>query len=440
VALAAIALTGCSSAGATSSSASATAGNPAKVSGTINWWGWSPQPDVAQQYIAAFNKVYPNVHVNYKLLSIADYPSALGPALQSSVGPDVFGLAPGQNVTQFGRFAEDMGPVLEKSLGKDWKSKLSGAARTSLTTSSGKLVGLAIGLTYAGTLWVNDDMLAKYHVTPPKTFNDWVKDCDTLTKDGAKCFVQGAGDAGSNTDTLHAIANSIEPGYWAKAAEGKASWNDPTFVKTLTTWKKMVSDGILQKGDFGLQGHPDAQKAFFSGKAATVQMGTWFMQYTEKAGMTTAISASGVSNPAPFPMTAIPFPSVGSSSNSPLFGDADFGLAVNSKSKNLAAANLFASWLTTTTKGQQIIANALDDIPALIGVKPEWPQIDLVKPSTQEPNLKQLFNDVAPVSDLRLANLSATTEQALGIAATTVAQGSATPAQAAATAQKSANG
>jgi raffinose/stachyose/melibiose transport system substrate-binding protein len=438
-AMVAVVLTACSGGPGTAKATQSTgAVGGTSVSGTINWWGWSPQPDVAQQYIAAFNKVYPNVHVNYKLLAIAAYPSALGPALQSSVGPDVFGIAPGQNVSQFGRYAEDMTPVLVKELGKDWKSKLTAAARTSLTTSSGKLVGLAIGLTYGGTLYVNDDMYAKYHVSIPTTFAGWVKGCKVFAKAGVQCFTQGAGDVGSNVDTLHTIANSIDPGYWAKAADGKTSWNDPTFVKALTTWKQMFTEGIMEKGALGLMRHPDAQNAFFSGKAASAQMGTWFMQYTERTSMSTAISAAGVSNPKPFPITSIPFPAVGSAKNSTLFGDADFGLAVNSKSKNKAAANLFASWLTTTTSGQQIIANALDDIPALVGVKPQWSAIDLVKSSTQEPNLKALFSQVAPVTDPRLANLGANTEQALGVAAATVAQGSATPAQAAATLAKSA--
>ena len=55
----------------------------------------APTTQVAQQYITAFNKVYPNIHVTFKMLTIAGYNAAIRPALASSVGPDVFDVAPG---------------------------------------------------------------------------------------------------------------------------------------------------------------------------------------------------------------------------------------------------------------------------------------------------------------------------------------------------------
>ena len=57
--LATSALAGCGSSGSGAASDSATAGS-------INWWGWTPEIGVSKQYIAAFNKVYPNIKVNYK--------------------------------------------------------------------------------------------------------------------------------------------------------------------------------------------------------------------------------------------------------------------------------------------------------------------------------------------------------------------------------------
>ena len=37
---------------------------PLATKGTINWWGWTPTDDaIADTYIKAFNKVYPNIKV-----------------------------------------------------------------------------------------------------------------------------------------------------------------------------------------------------------------------------------------------------------------------------------------------------------------------------------------------------------------------------------------
>ena len=65
------------------------------TSADITWWGWTPTSQVAEQYIKAFNEQYPNIHVTYKMLTIAGYNAALRPALASTVGPDVFDVAPG---------------------------------------------------------------------------------------------------------------------------------------------------------------------------------------------------------------------------------------------------------------------------------------------------------------------------------------------------------
>src|SRR5215470_8841231 len=100
-ALLATGLTACGGSSGSSDSSSAT-------SGTINWWGWTPTDTAtAENYIAAFNKQYPNIKVNYKLVNISDWVAALRPALASGKGPDVFDMQPGAYVTQFKSFAED---------------------------------------------------------------------------------------------------------------------------------------------------------------------------------------------------------------------------------------------------------------------------------------------------------------------------------------------
>ena len=36
------------------------------TSGTVNWWSWTPDNNVAEREIAAFNKQYPDIKVIYK--------------------------------------------------------------------------------------------------------------------------------------------------------------------------------------------------------------------------------------------------------------------------------------------------------------------------------------------------------------------------------------
>ena len=66
-----------------------------------------------------------------------------------------------------------------------------------------------------------------------------------------------------------------------------------------------------------------------------VMMGTWYTQYATTKAMTAALSAAGVSGAKPFPILPIAFPDVaGDGNTSEMYGDADFGLAIATKSKN----------------------------------------------------------------------------------------------------------
>ena len=102
-----------------------------------------------------------------------------------------------------------------------------------------------------------------------------------------------------------------------------------------------------------------------------VMMGTWYTQYSTEKAMTAALKAAGVSGAKPFPIVPIQFPDVAQAGNvSEMFGDADYGLAVSTKSKNKAAATTFATWLATSKAAQQAVADQLNDAPALKGSSP----------------------------------------------------------------------
>jgi raffinose/stachyose/melibiose transport system substrate-binding protein len=429
--VAALGLAGCSTSSAPSSSSA--------TSGTVNWWGWTPELATAKSYIAAFNKVYPKIKVNYKQVTIADWEAALRPALASSSGPDVFDIQPGAYVTEFGSFAEDLTPVIKKSLGADWKSKVSPIGISGLS-EKGKLTALSVGSTYAGTLWINKNLFDKYNLTPPTTLSQWVSDCKTFASNGVGCFVQGASQEGFNQDTLQSIADSVEPGLWTKMSTGAAKWTDPGMVKTLTIWKELFTDNIMQPGAIGYAQYPDANNAFLTGKYAMVMMGTWYMQYATTAGMTAAISAAGVAGAQPFPILPIAFPDVAKAGHAGyhMYGDSDYGLAVASKSKNKSAAETFVSWLTTTKAGQQVVGNALDDIPALNGVSPDFNTIAMPNKSVQQAPVVNLIKTVGPVSEARESLLSSGVQTAILAASTSVASGQTTPAAAAATLQAAA--
>lgn len=435
-AVAAVAAVGLALAGCSGSSSTASAGSPTK--GNITWWGWTPTTDLASNLIKEFNKQYPNIHVTYKNFQDQAFASALRPALASSVGPDVFDTLVGGSgaaISIYGVDAVNLTPAIEKLRGADWKKGLYPAGVTDFTVK-GQLKGVPVGKVTSGFMWMNAALMNKLNLKEPKTLAQWTSECKVIRAAGDGCLTEGVDAAGFEVDTLHSIANSVDPGYWTKATNGTAKWTAPQMVKTLSIWKDLDSDGILNPGSLGIQQYPDANNNFLSGKSAFVQMGTWYRQYADVPGLTAGLQAAGVSSStAKVPLVPVPFPNVAGHVGE-LFGDPDYGVSVNRKSKEIPAATTFALWLGATKEGQQVIANNLDEDPVLESVKADLSKVTLVDPKVQSPYLDALATTLSKgVTEPRLANISAGLDQALEDAAASVIGGQATPTQAAQTLQ-----
>jgi raffinose/stachyose/melibiose transport system substrate-binding protein len=422
---------------ACSGSTSGTQGSATKAN--LTWWGWTPDQAVAENAIKAFNKQYPNIHITFKKIQDADYAAALRPALASSTGPDVFNLlvgGTGATVKTYGVDAVDLTPAMKKLRGSDWKKGLFATGVTDFTVG-GQLKAAPIGKVAAGMMWINLDLFNKFNLKPPTTLAQWQSVCKVFRANNLGCFREGVDPAGFEQDTLHTIANSVQPGFYEKAIAGKAKWSDPAMVQTLTIWKNLESQGILDPGSLGIEQYPDVNNAFLSGQVAMVQMGTWYRQYTRTDTLKAALQGAGVADTSKLlTMVPIPFPDVaGKGHTIAAFSDPDYALAVNKKSKHIAAAETFATWLGGSKAGQQVIANNLDEDPVLAGVTPDYGSVPLVNAKEQTPYLDWLSKYTSNVTEARLANISGTLDQALLDSASSTLGNKATPSQAAQTLQ-----
>jgi len=189
------------------------------------------------------------------------------------------------------------------------------------------------------------------------------------------------------------------------------------FTQAIDMLRKMQTDGIISQDATSIKQYPEANNHFMAGKAAIVQMGTWYAQYAAKASMLTAMQGAGVSKPVPFTMLPMVSPDFAGKGNIPGFvGEADYGLAVNAKAKNPEAAKALVTWLTTTKEGQQNVGNAIDLVPALKGVQADWTNLGLVSPDIQIPIFQKLFTDATNAPESRNLYISAETGSAQVIA------------------------
>lgn len=434
-ALAMLALAACADTSTGTDGAEGSTGDDVEMatSGEIVWWGYTPGSPVNEQYIAAFNEEYPDIKVTWKQTSIDDYDAALRPALGNSSGMDVYQMSAGSangGVAVFGGSAINLIPAVEEVLGADWKDKLSSTGVEALTVD-GELKALAAGAVFSGTVWINQDLFDTYGVEAPTDWDSWKSACETFEANDVTCFVQGAGQGAFNIDTIHAIADNVEPGTFVDATRGEVPWTDESLVEAFDLWKKLFDEGIMQDGALGQMQYPEANNQFMSQQAAMVMMGTWYSQYLIPDVMRSAMEAAG-STDDPFTMIPIDFPDIAGTGNTgSLFGDVDYGQGVSANSENQGAATTFAVWMGTSDAGQQVIADSLNLIPALKSVTPNWDNVELVNPDAQADPMKALVERASAVTDApRFATINADMNQALMTALAKVAAGESTPQEA----------
>ena len=388
---------------------------------SVTWWGWTPDKSVGDGYIAAFNKDHPDIKVEFVNYENEDYTPAMQTAMQTGRGPDVFEVAPG-GVTgraALGSFAMDLAPVGEEALGSGWKDKFA-TGYVDAMTYEGSVVGLPLGGVAAGFFWINQDLFKANGVsTEIKSYADLKAACDKFVAAGVTCFTMGA-DTGFAAELLRTIVNSNDPSFFLQALQGQKSWDDPVVVQGLDLMRQMQRDGIIGQDATSIKQYPEANNNFLSGKAAIVQMGSWYAQYAKKESMVASQEAAGVSNPTPFVMLPMTSPDFFGKGNVPgLFGETDYGMSINKNTKNLDAAKTFVLWLTTNAKGQQNVANAIDLVPALKGVEADWDNLGLVNAKEQVPVFKELYAKAANPVESRNTFMSTETNNALVIAVQT---------------------
>lgn len=418
-------LTGCSG-----NKSQAVEDTSSATSGEVVWWGWTPGSPTNEEYIAEFNKEYPDIKVTWKQTTIDDYDAAIKPALANGEGVDAFEVSAGSGnggVEVFGGQAIDLTDALKDALGEDYQEKLNEASISTMTVN-GQIKALGVGTVYSGNLWINQDLFDKYNVKIPTNYEEWKTACETFRANGIEGFVQGAGQGAFNMDTFHAIADNVSPGTFTKASRGEVEWTDASIVRALELWKGLFDDGIMQDGALGLQQYPEANNLFMSQKAAMVMMGSWYTSNTLPHTMKAAIESAS-STEEPFTLIPINFPDIAGTGNvGSMFGDLDYSTAVAASSKNVKAATTFAVWLGTSQTGQQIIADSLNVVPSLKTATPDWNKVELVNPEKQNEAVKAyLENAMNSTDNPRFAGINADMNQAMMDVLAGVASGTMTP-------------
>jgi maltose-binding protein MalE len=221
------------------------AGNAA-VSGSISFDGvWSAaEASAFGDVIKAFNKVYPNVHVNYKSLG-DNLPTVLATAVAGGRPPDMADIAQPGLIQQFAT----KGSLKPISYAKGVMAANFAPAWIKLGTFNGKLYGIVFKASNKSTVWYNVHAFKNAGVGPPATFPQLVKDAGTIRASGVPPFSIGGSDGWTLTDLFENIylRQAGVAKYNALSAH-KIKWTDSTVTAALKSMAQIIGNGANMAG------------------------------------------------------------------------------------------------------------------------------------------------------------------------------------------------
>jgi len=234
----------------------ATPSGPSAVSGSISFDGIWTSSSGAKQFadvIAAFNKLYPKVKVNYKPVG-NNLPTVLSTAVAGGHPPDMADIAQPGFVKQLA----DQHKLKPITYAKSVIGRNFAPAWQQLGTFDGTLYALVFKASNKSLLWYNVPAFKTAGITPPKTWSALLSDAKTLKASGTPAYSIGGADGWTLTDLFENIyLRTFGPAKYAQLSAHKIKWTDASVTTALKTMAQVVGDtsnigggasGALQNG------------------------------------------------------------------------------------------------------------------------------------------------------------------------------------------------
>ncbi|WP_462411007.1 ABC transporter substrate-binding protein [Neobacillus sp. Marseille-QA0830] len=300
-----------------------------------------------EKVIAAFNKHYPNIKVEFKPSKNTEYNTILNTALQSGEGPDIIHLrpyAPGIALADAG-YLEPLDDVKGLDVFPD-------AALQASKGSDGKQYGVPVNMSTT-QMFYNKKTFKELNLKEPKTWDEFIALNETIKKKGIIPIALGTKE-GWLLSAAHGI---IGPAFYGgndfvdKMTKGQTQFTSDEFVNSIKAMDQLKKYFPANYEGLGMD---DIRTLFATGQAAMFPMGSWEIEVVR--GLNPDIEIGY------FPMPS----AIGKEATITAWVDGSF--ALNAKSKHKEEAKKFMEFLTTKEFGD-LFTNEFKMISAMPGVK-----------------------------------------------------------------------
>ena len=385
----------------------------------ITFRSWSPVIATTNAMIDAFNEENPNIRIEPNITNYPEYLVDLQTMASADALTDLVGLQPGALTQQYRDFLMPMEDCAVATWGENWQDHFYpiGIEQARLGNPEGddNIYGLPV-LTNTINMWYVVPVFEDAGIeAPPTTYDELKELADMFNARGIAPVMIGAVDGWIRRDIFMHLIHNIAPGLIYEAEDGNASFLEEPFIEAMTWWKRFFDDGIFQIGALGMTHYPAAVEQVQGGRAAMFPMGAWWQQQA--------------ANPNPPPLDQnlqgyepFMFPDVtGNGIPDNLLGGIDVMIGVSRNTEHPEeACKVITDWISGA--GGQALINTYNDLPAFIGLEPEYFGTE------RQQEIWRLFtDDWLPTVKYARELKSAAVKQALEDALAGVAAGEMTP-------------
>lgn len=320
---------------------------------TLYMMTWNPDIELLDQALAEYQKINPNINVEFSRVDYTDHIQNLKIKMASGEGPDIFCLQTGSYMEEFNEFTLDLAPLAEETWGADWKDMWLPYTMEYIQGTLDSIYGLPLGTGYAGQIWSDMYYFDKYNLELPTNYDELLTICQFLRDNGEYPLVIGAKDDWVNIDMWMSIANDINAGKLYSALAGDTPFTDPDLIESFRIWQSLFTSGIFQDGALGVNVYNDTSDPWnYEGPYPMFCVGGWNIN-SYKTADPVRNAFWNDDNGHAHDVFTIDWNMDGQVA--PVTSNVDVTVCINKNSENIEAAWDFVSWFVD--KGQDIFVN-----------------------------------------------------------------------------------
>ena len=141
-------------------------------------------------------------------------------------------------------------------------------------TFNGKVYGFCDVVEYWG-VWYNKAVFAKYNLSVPTTWQQFLAVCGTLKKNGVTPLAQTVQGRWPTFIMFEEMVARQDPQLYVDLCDGKVKYTDPRVKQAFAVWADLINKGYFTDPSTDL--FSDVPRLFNSGEVAMVPCGSWYL-------------------------------------------------------------------------------------------------------------------------------------------------------------------